>query len=705
MTRVSPISGKEYFDTFNPLDRYENILFNAGFNLQQREMHEIISLITNRIRTLGQTFFNDGSIVRGGGLIVRGTEVIIPVTEMFIAGIVYTIPSTTLTVTGIGTEVLGIKLTEEIITYIQDNSLLDPALTENYGLPGADRLKITPQWVINDVSAYPVHTLIDGVIKVETLNFDSDPISSWLARRTNDESGSYTVSGLTGSVIEKDTTTLILMVEAGIAYVMGWEIKKPAPVKIEFPKSITSQSVVNETKTYATGTSKYTLNSQPVKQITQLTAQVQITINMTRGATANGLDAIPVQYTPVSSIVSITGYAQTTDYILNGNNISWAPAGSEPSSGATYSVTLIYTKTMTQNTDYRLLHDTDNIDKIEFLSGDRPVNSSAFQTNYDFYLSRKDLFYITKDGDLKILEGTPGIVAPSPPFPIGVLCLGEMDLPPNSSAVVVTNYDPKRLTMEEIRHIRTRLDNIEYNMAIEDLDDAASKMDPATTKKGIFTDGFVNLNKIDMEYPGFACAIDPDDGLLMADYVGTTQDLISNATGTASRFNKFVIKAHTMVIGAQQLKATRTMKVNPYQVYTNTAVVSTTPNQDMWIIVDTIIRHVFRWWNAWTGRTARSQVVIGSDTRIQTRVLMEQLLPFIRQRTLTVKGSRFTYNADNIKCQFDGITVNLTPIAPTVAGTLAGTVKSDAEGKFTATFVIPSNRPTGTREIVVWNEV
>jgi len=697
--RINPTTGREYWDQFDPVKMYHQILFNCGVDLQQQELNEFLTLVLYKIQRLGQTLFNDGSIVRGGALVIKGTEITIPATDIFVAGVIHSLPDTVINITGTGTEVLGVKLEETIIQSSTDPDLLDPAGGENFGLPGADRLKVDPTWVLDDVTAYPIYIFIDGQLKIEKSTFESDSIAGWLARRTNDESGSYTVSGLTGSVIEKDTDNLTLINEAGTGYVLGWEIRRPSPIKTDFPKAKTVQTVTNETKTYTTGVDLYTLNSQPVKQINQLTAQVSATFQMTRGSTPNTMDAIPAQYTPVSSITSITGYVSPADYVLNGNNVDWSPGGSEPGSGASYQITLVYTKVMILDTDYEL-YDDNGTDKVHFLAGDRPINGSNFQTTYEFYLERRDIFYLTKDGEIKILQGTPSVIAPMPPFPVGVLILGDMYIPPNSSTVIVTNYDPKRLTMAEIRRLRERMDDLEYNQALEDLDNAATVMEPATTKLGIFTDGFLNMDKMDTAYAGFGCSIDPDQNKMMAKFTATSIDPVSNGTGTAYRFNQYATKPFTEIVKSQQDKATRKMRVNPYQVYTNTALIRVTPNQDNWVITETIISNVFNWWNHWNGRWSELH-----PSSILTRILLDELIIFIRLRTLTITGRRFSANADNIQCTFDGTLVSLTPTGSTVAGTDPGTVRSNANGEFTATFTIPANKRTGTREIVAWNEV
>lgn len=707
MPRYNPVTNIEYFNKFNPSKLYQEILFNGGVNLQQRELNEIIALLGHRVSRLGNTLYNDGSIVGGGGIIIDINTVTIPQTEVFIAGVVYTLESSTVTITTEGIEVIGVKLVEEIVNYDTDAELLDPMPGSNFGRPGADRLKITPSWVINDSSAYPIWTLENGQLKVEKFAPESDAIAAWLARRTNDESGSYTVSGLTGYVIEKDEDNLSLVVEAGTAYVLGWEIKKPSPINVDFPKAKSFSTIVNEAKTYTTGTNDYLLNSQPVKEIHQVTGQVSATISMTRGETANGMDLIPELYHPISSITSINGYSSPSSYLLNGNYVDWSPGGSEPSSGSNYQITFVYTKVMESEEDYTFYKNDNNKGYVRFLSGDKPVNGSNFTVSYDYYLSRHDLFYLTKDGEIKVMLGRSGNTPVIPPLPIGVLVLGDMVIPADSIDIVVNNYDPKRLTMAEINYLKKRIDEVQYNLALEDLDNAAADMDPATTKKGIFTDGFINMNKMDLEYTNFGCSIDIENNTLMSEFISTEQNLVPNTTGTARIHNRYATKDYTEIVGAQQLYATQMMNVNPYMVYGNVATISVSPNQDNWVELEVITRHVFRWWDIFISHGTRAGTYLGAVTRNSSiaEIVVDEAILYMRQRILVIKGSNFIPNSDNIKCKMDGKLVQLTIGSKGSAGSQPGTVKANGNGEFEATFTIPQNIKTGTREIYVWNEV
>lgn len=71
------------------------------------------------------------------------------------------------------------------------------------------------------------------------------------------------------------------------------------------------------------------------------------------GSTANTLLGL-ASGGATSSDGAGTHYAETTDWVRAGNDISWAPGGSEPTSGHTYTVVVRRTISAIANTDYKL---------------------------------------------------------------------------------------------------------------------------------------------------------------------------------------------------------------------------------------------------------------------------------------------------------------------------------------------------------------
>ncbi|MGC1120288.1 MAG: Ig-like domain-containing protein [Candidatus Methanofastidiosia archaeon] len=60
---------------------------------------------------------------------------------------------------------------------------------------------------------------------------------------------------------------------------------------------------------------------------------------------------------------------------------------------------------------------------------------------------------------------------------------------------------------------------------------------------------------------------------------------------------------------------------------------------------------------------------------------------------VTVSGTGFSPDEDNIKVTFAGVPVSLTPLGSTAPGTSAGTVKANSSGNFSAKFRVPPSSP------------
>jgi hypothetical protein len=151
---------------------------------------------------------------------------------------------------------------------------------------------------------------------------------------------------------------------------------------------------------------------------------------------------------------------------------------------------------------------------------------------------------------------------------------------------------------------------------------------------------------------------------------------------------------YTEVVVVEQNYATEAMNVNPYQVFGAQATIRLTPSQDSWVEQTVVSKVVWGWWDAWWG-----------GSRTETRVILDEHVPFIRRRVVTVHGEGFEPNADNLRATFDGVAAALQPGAGTQAGTSPGTVRANGTGQFTASFTIPENIRTGTREVRIFNYV
>ena len=165
---------------------------------------------------------------------------------------------------------VGFKVIETIVTSEDDSSLLDPALeASNYSAPGADRLQLTAELQvrnIDDTESLPdfvtLFTIKDGVIQTIADRTQYSILKDEFAKRTFDESGDYYVSGLNIDIREHLNTGnnggllsaaqggnsefISVKVEAGTAYVKGYEVGTLVPTYLSTPRSTAFTNVNNQ---------------------------------------------------------------------------------------------------------------------------------------------------------------------------------------------------------------------------------------------------------------------------------------------------------------------------------------------------------------------------------------------------------------------------------------------------------------------------
>ena len=150
--------------------------------------------------------------------------------------------------TSFPSKVIGLYVTEQIITSNDDASLLDPALgSSNYFATGADRLKIDLSLTSFDMDInrkadteqiiIPVLVFNKGLIEYVPETTVSSQIQQQIEQRTFDESGNYIVKPFTitptGSAVDD---TLLFNVSSGRAYVAGREVSTISGTEISLPK-------------------------------------------------------------------------------------------------------------------------------------------------------------------------------------------------------------------------------------------------------------------------------------------------------------------------------------------------------------------------------------------------------------------------------------------------------------------------------------
>lgn len=741
MSQITSI--KDYYNRYNEDKQYARNLFVAGKVLQSAEMNEMESMLLDRIRHVGDTILTNGDIIEGCQLVIGEGGATVTAGKVYLDGDVRVVPATPVELTFRGTERIGVKLMRDVVSPADDPDLLDPATGyDNYGAEGAYRLKEYVQITVNDEASNTMFTLQDGIQEKVNSNEDLsqlDKINATLAKRTFDESGNYKVSGL--ELTDKhlsDEDNIYISVEPGKAYVRGYEVVKDVAVNIPVPRSAAIRTALNEPKLYRDGTDSYLLNNNFISRVNRVLSIVSSTQMITRGSIGGGIDYLPLY--PVVNIVSIkqgsATYVEGTDFQLTKDGVDWSLSGSEPNPGESYEVTWTYNKTMKKDVDYELAMDeADDRGYIRFLSGDRPVAGSTFLCDYDYRLCRIDVFSLDDAGQIIRTAGQPDILRTLGTPNVSddaVLVLGSAMVVPNSDTVSIINNNTKNISMLELYNVLDRLNQIEYNQALTDLDQEAAAGESATQLKGVFTDGFIGLTKADVYHPEWSASIDLDNALLTVPYTPTISGLkVDQAMKpVAGQFSRLITAPFAVQKVLEQILATSVMRVNAYNAFPKNPVPKLVPESDNWVDEKTVtvqgqtqVKTVTlrRWWYHLTASWAQEEKALwmsygfadggeslgwGSGTATTQKTVVTSILDnailYMRQRRVDVSVACLEPNVDNIEGVFDGRVVPLTASDSRYGGSVPGTLKADVNGNTYGYFTIPEGTMCGTREFRVY---
>jgi hypothetical protein len=247
-----------------------------------------------------------------------------------------------------------------------------------------------------------------------------------------------------------------------------------------------------------------------------------------------------------------------------------------------------------------------------------PVDLSVFESNYGYYLGRKDKLILSKDKSFQIIKGTPSINPLPPGEPDGALVIANLSHDPYTAYIPgeVTGKLPnlslekvkhKRWLMRDITDLENRVNNIEYYTALNTLEKGASSLQIADGnglnrfKNGILVDDFSSFAASDIANPDYLATINrrtkqmtasqqiqnfPLQSLSLIYNMGQLDSVSANNLGykisQSGKSNFFTLNYTTSNVVTQQV-ASRTVNLNPFAVSLNSGTMSLSPPMDNWV--------------------------------------------------------------------------------------------------------------------------
>ncbi|WEK04566.1 MAG: DUF4815 domain-containing protein [Candidatus Devosia phytovorans] len=643
--------------------------------LQARELNDLQKIIRNRAERMGRLVAMDGDRFEGAFALVDIAAGTVTLTEgkIVVAGDVFPVTAAVLAdVPMSGRLQIGVRLVTTFITAEDDPTLrgLAPgSKAQGDGSPAAREVsKIV--WGRADVAEpgtfYAVYLLQDGAILDQTPPPALDGMMQALALYDAPH-GNYIVRGCRVSTLGLNAGARIFSIEEGEANISGRKVVRHASLRHTEPQVWDVAAVPGETHPYAGGVNQtITLAHAPLDAITSILLTKRRTVNVTRGAVANGIDGLPNN--SVKDIVSIAGYTKGVDFKRTGDGVDWGLAGAEPSPGSIYQVTF----------DYRESVNADAFtDRTITVSGG-VEDPEGIIVAYTYKLPRIDLIGVMPSGAPTYIKGNSAANPVRPPSPANVLALAEIRNTWMGEPTIVTDRvytGVKMPTWSDFWRVANRQDDhdrlIQQNRLRSDID----RRDPAA-KRGMFVDPFVTdeFRDAGIEQNGAV-----GDGILQLAIEPTFYDSLLTQPVTLDWVEEVIVE-QGLITGCEL--------INPYQNFIPLpGAMILTPAVDFWTVPQTewaseVTREFQRGVQNWGGPLTNSTVTVE-----QAGPRREEALPFLRQRDVAFLIRGFFPGEELRTLTFDG--VDVTP---------AGLV-GDANGEIGGEFTIPANITAGSKRV------
>lgn len=182
--------------------------------------------------------------------------------------------------------------------------------------------------------------------------------------------------------------------------------------------------------------------------------------------------------------------------------------------------------------------------------------NKSVEANYSYYLGRKDLIFINRNGRFAVVKG---IASDNPVFPnepkVGMV-IAKINIPPfpslissmanragkQSYGITFSKEGNRRYTMKDIGDIEKRIEKIEYYTVLNALEKAANDMVVTDAnglnrfKNGILVDDFTNMMIADVKDEDFSASVDPAESELAPKIRSYNLDLeVSNVSGVTNK--------------------------------------------------------------------------------------------------------------------------------------------------------------------------
>jgi len=243
---------------------------------------------------------------------------------------------------------------------------------------------------------------------------------------------------------------------------------------------------------------------------------------------------------------------------------------------------------------YQYISDIGNIETAGITG--IPITGSTMNISYSYYLPRKYKLVLSRDKTMSLIGGVSSLDPTFPSDQLYSMTLFKIEVPAyfgETDTAKLVNINHQRYTMDDIRVLEERIENIEYITKLNYLEQSAQRtvilndMEKERPKTSILVDSFINHEIGDTLNPDYNICIDSDKNILRPTFDCKFINMELNQQKSTGLYrvireyqpagnSQFTIAPNLVTLNfssipeIQQLQYTDIMKISPFSI-------------DMWI--------------------------------------------------------------------------------------------------------------------------
>lgn len=234
-----------------------------------------------------------------------------------------------------------------------------------------------------------------------------------------------------------------------------------------------------------------------------------------------------------------------------------------------------------------------------------PKRGIDIQTDFQYYIGRKDKLILNQNGSLFTVSGTSALNPVDPSDSSSGMVLYKLQYQPYTFApnmINIESIDNKRYTMRDIGKLEKRIDNIEYYTTLSMLEQQAQSLEIQDEtglnrfKNGFIVDNFTGHNIGDVNSIDYDCAVDMENSQLRPSYYMDNINLIEQNINESQRdadnyqvTGDLITLPYTEVELASQLDSSTVENINPFAIFTFLGSTELTPPSDEWFETNRLV--------------------------------------------------------------------------------------------------------------------